>query len=92
VKPKRKKREPGLPGYVVTSPAPGAVRVQYYTPPRTSDARRGEMLAAYTTAITEAGYALAADCGVDDLVIPRQRRPQGPGKPRRQDKDEKDQS
>jgi hypothetical protein len=74
-KPKKKKREPGLAGYVVTSPAAGAVRVQYYTPPRTSDACRGEMLAAYTGALTGAGYAIAADCGIDDLVIPRQRRP-----------------
>jgi hypothetical protein len=88
VKPKKKKREPGLPGYMVTSPAPGAVRVQYYTPPRKSDARQGEMLAAYARAITAAGYTIAADCGDDDLVIPRQRRPQEPGK-RRQDKGEK---
>jgi hypothetical protein len=73
-RPKKKKREPGLPGYMVTSPAPGAVRVQYYAPPRVSDACRGEMLAAYASAVTAAGYALAADCGDDELVIPRQRR------------------
>jgi hypothetical protein len=75
-RPKKKNREPGLPGYAVTSPALGAVRVQYYAPPRTSDACRGEMLAAYAGAITAAGYAIA-DCGDDDLVIPRQRHPRG---------------
>ena len=73
VRPKKKKREPGLPGYMVTSPAPGAVRVQYYTPPGTTDIRRGEMLAAYAGAITAAGYALTADCD-GELVVPRQRR------------------
>jgi len=73
-----KKRENGLSGYMVTSPAPGAVRVRYYSPPRASDASRGAMLAAYTRAVTAAGYAIAADCGDDDLVIPRQRRPENP--------------
>lgn len=76
-RPRKKNREPGLPGYMVTSPAPGAVRVQYYTPPRVPDACRGEMLAAYAGAITAAGYAFAADCGDDELIIPRQRRPKG---------------
>jgi hypothetical protein len=73
-KPKKKKREPGLPGYVVTSPAPGAVRVQYYTPPRMSDAGRDEMLTAYAVVITAAGYAVAEDCADGELVVPRQRR------------------
>jgi hypothetical protein len=81
---KPKKHQNGLPGYLVTSPAPGAVRVQYYCPPRASGLRQDEMLAAYTTAITAAGYAIAADRGDDDLVIPRQRHPQEPCKPRRQ--------
>jgi hypothetical protein len=89
---KPKKRENGISGYMVTSPAPGAVRVQHYSPPRTCDASRGEMLAAYTRAITTAGYAIAADRSDDDLVIPRQRRPQEPGKPRRLNKDAAGQS
>ena len=32
------------------------------------------MLVAYAGTITAAGYALAADCRDDELVIPRQRR------------------
>jgi hypothetical protein len=73
VRPKKKKREPGLPGYMVTSPAPGAVRSNTTPRPRTSDIRKGEMLAAYTRAITAAGYATTADCD-GELLIPRQRR------------------
>jgi hypothetical protein len=77
------KRTRGTSGFMVTSPAPGAVRVQYYSPSRASTVRRDEMTAAYARAITAAGYAVAEDCGDGDLVIPRQRRTQRPGKPRR---------
>jgi hypothetical protein len=41
---KPKKHQNGLPGYLVTNPAPGAVRVQYYCPPRASGLRQDEML------------------------------------------------
>lgn len=82
-RPKKKQREPGLSGYLVTSPAPGAVRVQYYTPPRASDALRGEMLAAYATAVSKGGYAIAADRD-DDLSVPRQPRPRVRGQDRPQ--------
>ena len=74
---KPKKHENGRTGYMVTSPAPGAVRVQYYTPPRTSDACRDKMLAAYARTITAAGYAIAEDCADGELVVPRQRRRAG---------------
>jgi hypothetical protein len=69
-----KKRTRGTSGFMVTSPAPGAVRVQYYSAPRASAARSDEMLAAYARAITAAGYTVAADCGGGELVVPRQQR------------------
>jgi hypothetical protein len=65
------KRDPGRarPGFRVISPAPGAARVRYYSPVRTSASLADKMLAAYAEAITAAGYAVMTDPGSRYLAV-----------------------
>ena len=65
----RKRKKGAAPGFIVTSPAPGAIRVRYLSPGRASAARTDEMLNAYTTAIKAAGYAVTADHGAGELGV-----------------------
>ncbi len=64
---KSKKR--GRTGFIVTSSAPGAVRVRYHPAVRAAAADRTEMLTAYTGAIKTAGYTVTADSDAGELLI-----------------------
>jgi hypothetical protein len=56
----RKRKKGGAPGFIVTSPAPGAIRVRYLSVGRASAIRTDEMLVGYAAAIKAAGYAVTA--------------------------------
>jgi hypothetical protein len=65
----RKSKKRPATGFIVTSSAPGVVRVQYRPAVRTAVACTGEMLTAYTTAINAGGYAVTTDWDTRELVV-----------------------
>jgi len=65
----RKTAKHRTPGYIVTSPSPGAIRVRYHTVSPVTAARAGEILAAYAEIITAAGYAARPDGDGRDLAV-----------------------
>jgi hypothetical protein len=65
----RKSKKRRAPGYIVTSPSPGAIRVRYHSISEATAARADEMLAAYAGVITAAGYAALVDCDGGDLAV-----------------------
>jgi hypothetical protein len=65
----RKSKKRRTPGFIVTSPSPGAVRVRYHSTSRASAALNDEMLGAYAAAINAAGYAATADPGGLELAV-----------------------
>lgn len=75
----RQRKKGAAPGFIVTSPAPGAIRVRHLSAGRASAAHTDEMLAAYAVAIKAAGYAVTADCGAGELVVTAA--PSGQGAP-----------
>jgi hypothetical protein len=65
----RKSKKHGRAGFIVTSSAPGAVRVRYHRAAGATATDRVGTLAAYTGAITAAGFEVIADRDVDELVV-----------------------
>ena len=65
----RKTRKRRAPGFIVTIPAPGAVRVLYHSTTRASAVRSDEMLAAYAEAINAAGHLVTPDSSGRELAV-----------------------
>lgn len=65
----RKSGKRGRTGFIVTSSAPGAVRVRHHCTVRATATARGEALTAYTAAIEAAGFGVTTDRRVEELVV-----------------------
>jgi hypothetical protein len=57
------------PGFIVTSPCPGVIRVRYHSPGRASAAYVDEMLFGYAAAVKVAGYTVTHDCDRRELIL-----------------------
>lgn len=65
----RTSKKHGRTGFIVTSSAPGSVRIRYHSVVRATAGDRGETLTAYTATIEAAGFGVTADRNVDELVV-----------------------
>jgi hypothetical protein len=65
----RKTQKRGRTGFIVTSSAPGAIRVRHHYTVRATGTDRAETLTAYTGIIEAAGFEVMADRDVEELVV-----------------------
>ena len=65
----RKSRKARRAGFIVTSSAPGSVRVRYHSTVRTAATDRHKTLTAYARTVQAAGFGVTTDGDLHELIV-----------------------